>query len=369
MIVNAILILAIIISIESNITVGPLKINSGKDTVYVAENGGASGRIRVEVDKLTLKHNSGGQLIINYQESYGPEIFYKLNLLDKSISFTVELSQAGCGCNAALYLTPMPAYNSAQQPDPTKCGNYYCDANNVCGVLCPEIDLVEANNNGMQVTPHKCNSPKGKFYDRCDGAGCGVNLQKSNPGSYGWGNSHIIDTRYPFDVKFDFKTSSGRLSSIDSPFSQSGRTYRISHNQGNCGYYLEELTESFEKGLVIIFSYWGDTNSGKDMTWLDVPPCDPNVGCKDNTEISFSNFVITGGSGPTPPDPPTPCPEWQANTNYKIGTVVKYKEQTYTSTNDWNGTAGDPYTATHSLSGWGWALGGTCAKHSLEYLD
>lgn len=59
------------------------------------------------------------------------------------------------------------------------------------------------------------------------------------------------------------------------------------------------------------------------------------------------------------------CPEWQPNTNYPIGTVVSYNGETYTSTNDWNGGAGDPYTATHNISGWGWKIGGSCSYNSI----
>ena len=54
------------------------------------------------------------------------------------------------------------------------------------------------------------------------------------------------------------------------------------------------------------------------------------------------------------------CPEWQANINYPVGTVVEYQGQMYTSNNAWNSGAGDPYTATHSQTGWGWTIGGTC---------
>jgi uncharacterized protein YjdB len=56
------------------------------------------------------------------------------------------------------------------------------------------------------------------------------------------------------------------------------------------------------------------------------------------------------------------CPTWLANTNYAIGTVVVFNNQNYTSNNAWNGTAGDPFEATHSQSGWGWVIGGTCSS-------
>lgn len=360
--------LASIFAVHCGVTVGQLSINDGKDSVYIAQSGGSWGSMSTSGGNLKIKHNSRGYITTKSQEQFSPDGFYQFKLLDQSLSFTVDLSQAGCGCNAALYLTPMPAYNSGQQPDPTRCGDYYCDANNVCGVLCPEIDLVEANNAAMQVTPHRCNAPQGKFYSWCDGGGCAHNLGKVSPGSYGYGDGHTIDTRYPFDVKIDFRTSGGRLSSIDTVFTQNGKNHQISHTDTKCGgSYIGDLTESFQKGQVVIFSYWGDTGSGQDMTWLDVPPCDPNQGCNGNTQIIFSNIKVSGGSGPTPPTPGD-CPEWQPNTNYKIGTVVKYRVNTYTSNNDWNGSAGDPYTATHSISGWGWTIGGECPK-SVEYLE
>ena len=48
----------------------------------------------------------------------------------------------------------MPAYNSGQQPQPGRDGEYYCDANQVGGTYCPEMDVMEANKFAMASTPH-----------------------------------------------------------------------------------------------------------------------------------------------------------------------------------------------------------------------
>ena len=44
-------------------------------------------------------------------------------LAGRTLSYTIDLSKAGCGCNAAIYLVSMP-----QNADPTSCGDYYCGA-------------------------------------------------------------------------------------------------------------------------------------------------------------------------------------------------------------------------------------------------
>ena len=57
---------------------------------------------------------------------FDPSTYVALPLLDRTLSYTVDLSGGGCGCNAALYLVSM-----AQNDDASTCGDYYCDANAV----------------------------------------------------------------------------------------------------------------------------------------------------------------------------------------------------------------------------------------------
>lgn len=80
-------------------------------------------------------------------DSWDPNQFTKIRLLDQRITVTVDLSQIGCGCNLALYLVSMPGHSDGGKHEP----DYYCDANDVGGVWCPEMDLLEANNMAMSV--------------------------------------------------------------------------------------------------------------------------------------------------------------------------------------------------------------------------
>ena len=60
------------------------------------------------------------------------------DLLGRSISFTIDLSTAGCGCNAAFYLVSMK-----QNHIPGVCdGDFYCDAMQVCGASCQTLRWV-----------------------------------------------------------------------------------------------------------------------------------------------------------------------------------------------------------------------------------
>jgi len=280
-----------LVQCNTGIIVNSIDANLGRQ-VYIAQTGGTKyGGISVAGNSVTLQHNTRGYIASQCDNSFTPNTFFPIKLLDKTISFSVNLNQIGCGCNAAMYLVSMPAYNSNNQPDPTKCGDYYCDANNVCGIYCPEIDILEANNGAFQVTPHRCDSPQGHYYPHCDGGGCGINSYRTNPQAYGYGSQYTINTQQSFQVSMNFSSSQGVLSKITTTFSQNGRTFSVIHDPSRCGSdYLSSLTQAVSQGMTVALSYWGDT--GSTMSWLDVPPCDINTPCNTAGQVTFSNFTL-----------------------------------------------------------------------------
>jgi len=254
---------------------------------YVAQSGGANSLIKVNGASIQSAHNTRYYIAERCASSFEPTVFKNLNLLGRTIGFTVDLSQASCGCNAAFYLTKMPAFNSDQRPDPTKCGDYYCDANEVCGIWCPEIDLMEANTHGFHITPHRCSAPNGNYYPSCDRGGCSRKLQNGN--DYGPGSQYKINTHQPFHFACKFEESNGKLSRMVSTISQDGRSIQVTHDDSCGSGYMEDLTEAV-KSMVIIVSYWGDKGSG--MSWLDVPPCDININCNTATDITIKDIFV-----------------------------------------------------------------------------
>ena len=69
-------------------------------------------------------------------------MYHKVYLLNKSISYTVDLSGADCACNAAFYAASLPGAKGGI-PYPGLWNDYYCDGcSSDCG--CPEMDFMEA---------------------------------------------------------------------------------------------------------------------------------------------------------------------------------------------------------------------------------
>jgi len=277
----------------NNITVGQIMVQDGMGSTYVASLFKGSNGVRVSGSQVSLAHNYRAYFTGSCIDHFTPEIFKQYSLLDKTIAFTADVSSVGCGCNAAFYLSSMPAYNQNQQPDPTKCNDYYCDANNVCGVWCPEMDLFEANSRALQVTPHICSAPQGKYYPHCDGGGCGQNTRSINPNAYGFGSNYMINTQNVFRVSINFRTSNNQLTQITTTLSQDAKSFTMIHDANRCGSgYLPQLTDALRNGMVVIMSHWSGANGGA-MSWLDVPPCDVNTPCDTSGTAIFRDVQVS----------------------------------------------------------------------------
>jgi cellulase len=221
--------------------------------------------------------------------SFGAEMYSTLfPFYNTVLNFTVDLSTAACACNAAFYATSMPAIDQSGKANATRCGDFYCDANNVCGLWCPEMDIMEANTAAMQITPHKCVEPVNGWYSSCDRDGCGVNTHRqAGAQAYGPGPSFTIDTKRPFTVSTAFHAApSGNVTDIVTTLTQagSGSSVVLSHSDSNCGAgYLSSMSTALKTGMVPIFSLWGDTAAT--MSWLDEPPCSASASCDADTAV------------------------------------------------------------------------------------
>ena len=149
---------------------------------------------------------------------YDPSAYARFQLLDRALSWTVDLSAATCGCDATIYLVSM-----AQNDDPSGCGDYYCDANSVCGVACTEMDVMEANVGAFLTTAHAASDPSGA----AAGLGGGEPGVWSGPrdltsADYGPSPNATINTLLPFQASASFPTdpASGLLASVDMILSQ-----------------------------------------------------------------------------------------------------------------------------------------------------
>ena len=220
----------------------------------------------------------------------------RLPMLDHAWSFTMDISTAGCGCNGALYAVAMPGVAADGTPAPGTSRDFYCDANNVSGIWCTEMDLIEANTAAMAATPHVCDAPDANgFVPKCDGGGCSMGT-RLNATLFGPGAAFVIDTRFPFDVVTSYPVdASGRLAAVNTLVKQGAASFALPHTPGSCGeHWTDALSAGIAGGMVPTFSLWGNSDSGSDMTWLDSPPCGASQGCGGSSAVAtFSNFAVT----------------------------------------------------------------------------
>jgi len=249
---------------------------------------------------LTLKHNSGLTLFSNFEDVVDPKNMVQLKLVGKELNFTVDLSRVGCACNVALYLISSPGRDLDGKPYPGPKNSdqppYYCDANNVGGQWCPEVDIMEANNHAFAATPHKCDAPVNGHYNYCDRDGCSQNTRDASD-SYGPGASYTIDTRHPFHVRTVFPEESGIVTGMVTTLSQDGRQVVLDH--ANCGADLAALSDAMAAGMSLRITYWGE--SAETMAWLDAPPCGQQTCGASAGEAVISDIAIGTPSLPVVP--------------------------------------------------------------------
>jgi hypothetical protein len=105
-----------------------------------------SSSIRATDDGTSLTLAGNGRAYFYVEHSTGSSNPVPINLLGKTLSFTVDVSHVPCGTNAALYFVAM-------HPSPGEQWATYCDIMSG-GNACVEVDIFEANVGAIQSTVH-----------------------------------------------------------------------------------------------------------------------------------------------------------------------------------------------------------------------
>lgn len=211
-------------------------------------------------------------------------------LLNKELSYDVDISTVGCSCNAALFFVSLPGYNSDGSVAHGDYNPYYCDANDIGGVWCWEHDTIESNKYTMTTTPHKCSSAAGGYIASCDKGGCGTNAYKVDPTGMCPDSKCKIDTRQPFRISqsYGVDADSKKLNKISNRFVQGNSTFEWT--ACNDADYLQQMTGALQGSMKMVFQLWGTTNSG--MSWLDgVTGCSGDCN-QDTATVTFGNIQI-----------------------------------------------------------------------------
>jgi hypothetical protein len=160
----------------------------------------------------------------------------------------------------------MPGSTIGSDVNGTESDDWYCDANNINGNYCAEVDIQEANMGGFHVTPHKCTYSDGSniwssdnTVTACDGNG---SAEEYSADDYGYGKD-LDMSKGTANFYVDFvEDSEGEWSEFNSSLttanSNNGKTTNTDAS------YLNTMTTALP-GMTIVLSRWGSTS---DMGWL-----------------------------------------------------------------------------------------------------
>jgi len=251
---------------------------------------------------IKLSKGTRGYLIDNVDETSWSDVQYKkLDLLGKTLSFSVDLSTVPCGCNAAVYLVAMTA------PESDSSG--YCDIHT--SPSCVELDLMEANTNAIQTTVHTAATGPG-----CDANGCVLNWGKTSTEMYGPSGDHTINTEQPFRVITSFGLDGSMSVSLVQeglviPFWANFSSSVLGDNSLDVTSEeiedaKEQIISSMKDGMVLTASLWGGGSSDA-MSWLD-GGCSSACSLEDTSYILSDMQIVDTPSPPPSPPPQPPSP-------------------------------------------------------------
>jgi len=233
---------------------------------------------------------------------YSNTRYTAMQLLGRTLKYTTDVSQAGCGCNAALYLVSM-----AQNSLVSSCTDYYCDANKVCDVACAEVDIQEASKRAWHSTLHAASDGYGV------GGGFGGGESWDGPRDftaeqYGPGGQ-CIDTMFPFEVAVSFPANRGQLQSMTVTLTQMGKGCPLTITLGQYDK-MSEIGSAIAAGMTPVISYW----KSRDMLWMDGKGSDGQGPCEIDSQhcgdaVKFYGFSVEDMPGQAPPPPPQTPPQ------------------------------------------------------------
>jgi len=264
---------------------------------------GASAGVWTNNNQLGLSGGNGAYLVQNagISDWWGAK-YFKLNLLGKEFSYTVDLSNMGCGCVACVYFVAMA------NPGPN---TNYCDIQpGQAWAPCYELDIMEANSKAFHSSLH---THPGTAHDKsCNALGCSANIGRypltrsglHTRDLYGPGAS-VIDTTHPFkvtarmDAQGHLETTLSQGDSILPLYNHSSAgnnfpqgwkpSWDIPASQypaatGVPDYEVAKTVGAMQAGLVMAVTLWsGETH------WLDQSACEGAPRCDMNT----ASFIVS----------------------------------------------------------------------------
>lgn len=216
-----------------------------------------------------------------------------LKLLGGSLRYTVDLSRAGCGCNAQLHLVPMHWSH-----EESGCEDYFCAHGwSRCGATCADIGVQDSNKYAWSSQLHT-HDDRGGASAGYGGGDTWVGRRSWSESQYGPG-ARCIDTTWPFDVEVSFlEGSDGSLEAMEVTLSQDLHPcplkLRIDSYTYNGRDALIEMARVLRAGVTPTIRYW----SSAELKWMDGAGPDGQGPCvKDAPEacpesVRFYNFAV-----------------------------------------------------------------------------